>query len=338
MSPDELRQFAQHAAGSPLYVHLVEVIASDDELMRVVNEMRHGPQPNVLFAGVQYLLMNEPDEDLARYYPNLNEEPAPIADVDNPFREFVLRRRTELIEIGRTRYTQTNETGRCSALLPAIWETGCARFHLVDLGTSAGLNLLIDRYHYRWDGIGWGPSSPVTLECDLRGRPPSPGPIEVLSRTGLDLNPVDPSDPDARSWLEALIWPEQEERRRRLRAAFELYQQAKVDLVPGDAAETLGRALRGLPGVDPIVVMHSFSLNQLTRDQQTAVEDTLVAVRESRPVWRASLELLDWGDEAPELTIDDGSGPRVIGRAQPHGEWLDLFQMPSEEEEPQARP
>lgn len=108
--------------------------------------------------------------------------------------------------------------------------------------------------------------------------------------------------------------------------------------MPGDAAETLGCALKGLPGVDPIVVMHSFSLNQLTQDQQTVIEDTLVAVRESRLVWRVSLELLDWGAEAPELTIDDGSGPRVIGRAQPHGEWLDLFQTPSEEEGPQARP
>lgn len=293
--------------------------------MRVVNEIVNEPRPNVLFAGVQFLLMDEPEHELAGFYPNLSAEPAPPDGVDQVFRDFVLDRERDLIEIGRTRHTQTNEVRRCAALLSAIWETTVTTFHLVDLGSSAGLNLLMDRYHYRWDGLDWGPDSPVRIECALRGRAPSTRPIRVLSRTGLDLDPVDLGDPDARKWLEALIWPEQEGRRRLLAAAAELSRDAQLEMVAGDAVETLPTAIAALPGTDPVVVMHSFALNQLDPAQRDTIDRELSAAREERTVWRVSMELLDWRDEAPELTIDRGSGPTVVGRAQPHGEWLELL-------------
>jgi hypothetical protein len=40
------------------------------------------------------------------------------------------------------------------------------------------------------------------------------------------------------------------------------------------------------------------------------------------------MELLDWGDKAATLTIDDGTGPVEVGLAQPHGEWLELYALP----------
>ena len=45
---------------------------------------------------------------------------------------------------------------------------------------------------------------------------------EVAWRGGVDLNPLDVSDPDAMAWLENLVWPEQDERRERLRTAVEV--------------------------------------------------------------------------------------------------------------------
>jgi hypothetical protein len=328
LTPSAVRSWLQHATGSPLYSHLMEVIAEDENLMAVLNRIEHKPQPNVLLAGVQSLLMRHPTEPLAGFYPNLVDDPAPVTDVDRTFREFVLEHEEKLVEIGRTRHTQTNEAGRCSALLPAIWETGLSRFHLIDLGASAGLNLALDRYRYRWDGLEWGPESPVTLQCAIRGRIPDPQEIEPLSRIGLDLNPLDPSDPDDRQWLEALIWPEQEDRRRRLHAALGIHRGLDVDLIAGDATETLGMALERLPGDDPVVVMHSFALNQFSDDQRSRVEETLASVRQDRVLWRVSMELLDWGDKAATLTIDDGSVPVEVGLAQPHGEWLELYALP----------
>jgi hypothetical protein len=328
LTPAAVRSWLQHATGSPLYTHLMEVMAADENLMAVLNGIENRPQPNVLLAGIQSLLMRDPTEPLAGFYPNLVDDPAPVAEVENPFREFVLGHHEELAEIGRTRHTQTNEAGRCSALLPAIWETGLGRFHLIDLGASAGLNLALDRYRYRWDGLEWGPESPVVLQCAIRGRMPDPRDLELLSRTGLDLNPLDPSDPDDRQWLEALIWPEQEERRRRLHAALAIHRDVDVDLIAGDATETLGLALERLPGDDPAVVMHSFALNQFSEDQRSKVEATLASARPNRVLWRVSMELLDWGDEAARLIIDDGTGPVEVGVAQPHGEWLELYALP----------
>lgn len=187
---------------------------------------------------------------------------------------------------------------------------------------------MIDRYRYRWNGLEWGSASPIVLDCALRGRAPSPQPIEVMSRIGLDLNPLDPADPDDRMWVESLIWPGQTDRRRRLQSAIEMYRRETVDLIAGDATETVGIALDRLPGELPVVVMHSFALNQFDWDQRHAVDEEISKAREQRMVWRVSLELLDWDDDAATLTVDDGSGPPVIGKAQPHGEWLDLYTRP----------
>jgi hypothetical protein len=155
-----------------------------------------------------------------------------------------------------------------------------------------------------------------------------PQPLELLSRTGLDLHPLDLADPDDRIWLEALIWPEQVDRRRRIQDTIDLHRDIDMELVAGNASESLGPTLAGLPGDDPIVVMHSFALNQFTPDQRAAVDDALARVRRSRTAWRVSLELVELSDEAPELAIDDGSGPKVVGQAHPHGEWLDLYARP----------
>ena len=327
LTPDDVMSWRRHATDSPLYTRFMEVIANDDDLMGVLNKIEHEPPPNVLLAGVQYLLMDVPEIDLAAFYPNLTDSPAPIRDVDRPFRDFVLEHESELVEIGRTRHTQTNEVRRCAALLPAIWETPAREFHLIDVGTSAGLNLLIDKYHYRWDGVEWGPASSVILESSVRGRTPTPRPIVVLSRTGLDLNPLDLADADDRRWLESLIWPEQTERRRRLRTALEASRRELVDLIAGDALQTLGPTLARLPH-EPVVVMHSFALNQFSTEQRQAIGDQLEDARAVRPVWRVSMELLDWDDEAPKLTVDDGSGPKVVGQGHPHGEWIELYARP----------
>lgn len=325
LTPDQVRKWAAYVETSPLYAHLSEVIASDPELMRVVNRIEHTPEPNVLFAGVQFIMSTEGGGPLETHYPNLAGADAPIEGVDGPFKRFVLDHEEELVEIGRTRYTQTNECLRCVALLPAIWLTGVDRFHLVDLGTSAGLNLAIDKYRYRWDDVTWGGVSPVQLVTDNRGAPVEPRDIEIISRTGLDLHPVDPADEHDRRWLDALVWPEHEERRERLRAALTLAATVDMDLVAGDAVELLGPTIDRLDGDQPVVVINSFVLNQFHPSARARVGEILDECRARRPVYRVSMEaLIDPGDQAAALEIDIGYGLEKVGRAQPHGEWLEL--------------
>lgn len=323
-----MREWAKHAHGSPLYAHLSEVVADSDTLMRVVDRIDNWPPANVFFAAVHYLLMGDPDAELARFYPSLITDPEPITHVDVPFRDFVVAHETEIVALGRTRLTQTNECRRCVALLPAIWETPLSRFHLVDLGASAGLNLLLDRYGYRWDDFEWHPDSDLVLDTESKGRMPAPRDVEVLSRTGLDLNPVDPTDPNERRWLEALVWPEHHERRQRLSAAIELAATTEVEFVEGSALATLLPTLEALPADEPAVVMNSFTLNQFTSEQRDAVDDLVAEARARRPVARVSFEYTSREDDWPKLWVDDGSGWRLIGQGHPHGEWIEIYARP----------
>lgn len=318
-------EWGRYAANSPFYQHLNEVVANDAALLSILNSIEHSPRQNILFAGVQYLMMRDGGGDLGAYYPNFTAEPLDMSGVEKPFRSFVLGHFDELVEIGRERYTQTNECRRCVALLPTVWATGMERFHLVDLGTSAGLNLHMDRYRYRWGETTWGPDSPVHLTTDNRGVDVSPRHIEILSRTGLDLNPIDPLDADSRRWLEALVWPEHHDRLERLRSALEIAAANPVDLIAGNGLATLPAILQGVPDGDPVVVVNSFTLGQFDPEDRARLDDLLRVARASRPVYRVSMEWLDPDAEGADLAIDDGSELEKIGSAHPHGEWLDLF-------------
>lgn len=302
------------------------MIADSDELLRILNRIPQNTAPNVLFAAVQFLLMEEPDQPLAGYYPSLSQPALPLDDAGPVFSEFVIGNEEAIVSIGATRYTQTNECRRCIALVPAIWQSGLERFHLVDVGASAGLNLAMDRYHYLWGDVEWGPDSDVVLRCELRGSEPEPRALEVATRTGLDLNPIDISDLGERRWLVSLIWPEHHERRHRLQAALKLAASLDMSMVAGSALDTLGPVLTGLPAGEPAVMMNSFTLNQFTGEERDQIARIVDEARVDRTVFRVSYEYTSRDDEWPRLSVDDGSGMTDIGRAHPHGEWLELYQ------------
>ncbi len=321
-----MRDWARHTHGSPLYARLVEVIANDEELMRIINRIAHRPPPNLLLAGVQYLIGAE--DELARYYLPLTDHPLSPEGAGPAFRSFVMAHEEELVDIGNTRYTQTNECRRCVALLPMVMMSRFDSFHLVDLGTSAGLNLALDLYRYSIGEVEWGPESEVHLTAESRGVTPTLGDIDVLSRTGLDLNPIDPSNEDHRRWLDALIWPEHSQRRHRLRAALDMVASIQMELVPGDALVTLDAVLSGLPPGEPAIVMNSYSLIQFTPGQRDEIVAIVGRARVQRPVHRVSMESLNRADDWARLAVDSGHGMKQVGQAHPHGEWIELYARP----------
>ena len=324
MTAEDVQSWKVHIHGSPLYHRLADVVAADTALLAVLNRIEHVPKMNVLLAGVQYLLAE--DDELASYYPTFVQAPRDAALIGPVFRSFVLDHQQELVHLGRTRYTQTNECRRCVALLPVVMTSGFSSFHLVDIGTSAGLNLALDRYHYRWGDIEWGgDGAPVKLETELRGSLPRLEDVEVLSRVGLDLHPVDPAKADDRRWLESLIWPEQDDRRRRLRAALELIQKMPARLIAGDALSTLPLVLEALPEGDPAVVLNSFSMNQMGREGRNAIDTIVRDARSDRKVFRVSMEILASQNEWATLRVDDGSGWRNVGQADPHGAFVEFY-------------
>jgi hypothetical protein len=325
VTAEYMRDWGKHTHGSPLYAELVEVVAEDPELLRVMNRIGHLPPPNLMFGAVQYMLMGGEDGDLASHYRSIVGDPAPPDGVGPKFRGFVLAHEEEIVEMGNTRYTQTNECRRCVALLPMVAMAEFRAFHLIDVGASAGLNLGLDRYGYRYDDEEWHPDAEPLLEAESRGVAPELVEIEVLSRTGLDVNPLDPADESARRWLDALIWPEHVERRERLRTALDMVASLDIDMIAGDALETLPTALDRLPAGEPAVVMSSFTLNQFDAAQRDDLDSIVSVARSARPVHRVSMEVLDKADDWARLIVDDGNGASTAGQAHPHGEWIELY-------------
>ena len=79
----------------------------------------------------------------------------------------------------------------------------------------------------------------------------------VVWRAGIDLSPVDVTDDDAVRWLETMVWPEQEERRERLRAAVRIAREDPPYLVRGDLLEELPALVAQAPVQATLVVFHS---------------------------------------------------------------------------------
>ena len=81
---------------------------------------------------------------------------------------------------------------------------------LIEVGASAGLTLLFDRYSYDYAGhqiAGQDPQAP-TLRCMPRGPVPLPDRLPAITwRAGLDLSPLDVTSDDDVRWLLCLVCP-----------------------------------------------------------------------------------------------------------------------------------
>lgn len=330
---ERFREFAVALADeAPLYSHLCEAIVGDDELLALAGGVLPGqPPPNMLFAAVQFLLSNGPPHRLADWYPAMSGGPPSGGDPFPVFREFCLTHRVELAELIASRRTQTNEVARCLALLPAF-ATVAGRagrpLSLIEVGSSAGLLLAFDRYHYEYGSARWGPpDAPLRLSTELRGPvPPLPAAdMRIASRVGIDLHPVDVTDPVEVRWLDALVWPGHEERRARLRRAIDAVASDPPPVLAADALAVIEELIAAVDDRAMPVVFHSFALFQWTSAQRADLESLLRGAR--RPVTRVSLEWFGYQRNLPFIKLIQYQGGseqvETLGRAHHHGRWLE---------------
>src|SRR5262245_47606467 len=197
------REFAETECKgySDRYYRLALSVSVDDEVAAFIAGMDEA-QPNLFLASIQLLT-----------------GPADMPATGSELRAFVRRRGDDVRAVMRARRTQTNEVGRCAVLLPALPPGPLA---LVEVGASAGLCLLFERYAYEFGSMRLGAaSSGVRLRCATTGPVPLPPTVpRIVWRRGLDLRPVDVHDDDAVRWLLACVWPEHHERRQRLEGAI----------------------------------------------------------------------------------------------------------------------
>jgi hypothetical protein len=229
---DWFRRFA-HAEGaeSPRYRDWAEGIANDERALDLIDKLpRAKRQPALVLTCARVAGV-------------------PLRPFDE-IRDEWIERWPSIAKLARTRATQTNDPRRCTPLLIALNRVR-GPIALIEVGASAGLTLIPDFYSYRWTAPGRvieshptdGPST-VLLTADIAGWGASPPRRpNIVYREGIDLNPLDVRNPDDREWLEALVWPEQQERLELVRAASETVSDNPPRITAGDAVAQIRGAV-----------------------------------------------------------------------------------------------
>ena len=282
---------------SDAYYRLALAVCEADEVVGFLADM---PviQPNLFFAAIQ--LLTGPDR-MPRAAPELTS--------------FLTRQGDEVRDLMRSRRTQTNEVGRCAVILPAL-PTG--PLALVEVGASAGLCLLLDRFFYDFGSIQIGaPSARVHVGCALTGpaRPPFTMP-SIVWRRGLDLRPVDVRDDEAVRWLLACVWPDHHERRQRLEAAIDLARAEPPPVRAGDLVDDLPALLAEAPEDAQLVVVHSAVLTYVTPERRVAFASVLANASKGRDVVWVSNEGAGVIAEITALAPPRPEGSFLLGRTR----------------------
>jgi len=295
---------------SPRYEQLAESVADDPVVLSFLEELPRGKrQPNLLFAAARFLLGEPPDA--------------------GSLRTLVTSRRADLTAEILARRTQTNEPLRCATLLPALAAVP-GPLALIEVGASAGLTLLPDRYSYDYAGHlirGTDPLAPV-LRCEPRGPVPLPREVpKVAWRTGLDLNPLDVTSDDGTRWLECLMWPGETDRAERLAEAIATARRDPPTVFRGDLLADITGLVRSAPGGCTLVVYHSAVLAYVDE----AVRREFAAVlRDLGVVWLSNeapgvVPCGRVGGDDEFVLIRDGA--TALARTDPHGAWVRWLQL-----------
>ncbi len=305
----QYRAFADEARGrSPQYEELALAVADDPAVLGFLAGLP-GPkrQPNLLFAAARFLLGTPPG--LAELRALAGGDAAELAAA-------MLARRT-----------QTNEPARCATLLPALALLP-QPLALIEVGASAGLTLLPDKYSYDYDGhrvTGTDPRAPV-LPCRPRGPVPLPDRVpEVAWRVGLDLNPLDVTSEDDVRWLECLLWPGETGRLERLRSAVETARRDPPRLVRGDLLTDVPGLVAQAPAGATVVIFHSAVLGYVSPPERTEFAATVVRLGQTwlaneGPGVLAGVTAPDAGGHGFVLVRD---GTEAVASTDSHGTWVE---------------
>jgi len=325
--------------GSPLYGVLCARAADDVEAggpVAVVLAGHEADRPASalalrLMGGVHRLVLAGEAPALARHYPSVGgDDDAAAAWL--AFRALVEERQGDvraLVERG----VQTNEVGRAAALAPGFLtvarETGLP-LRILEMGTSAGLNLRWDHFRYEAAEQSWGDArSPVVLRGAWETSvPPFSVAATVAERAGCDPNPVDPTTDEGRLTLMSYVWPDQRERFALLGGAIAVARRVPADVARASAVDWLPARLGSVRRGVATVVFHSIALQYLDRSSREraleAIADAGARATADAPV--AWLRMEPGGEQAEvRLTVWPGGAERLVAATGFHGRpvrWL----------------
>lgn len=332
-----IQEYYCRQMGAPIYAAICASLAEG-----LTNDSRTGARaldwpgeptrdalPLRLVGGLHALVMVGADAELGRVFAGEIHEPAAIEAV---LQRVLIRYDAQLLP-WLDGPPQTNEPGRSGALIVGLLEV--ARRHgpkleVLEIGSSAGLNLLIDRYRFDLGGATFGPAgSRVTIAPEWRGERPAIPPIEIVSTRGCDINPLDATDPAVAARLSAYVWAEKPERLARLRNAVTMLRETGVQLEKADAADWVEARLAE-PQEEGVtrVLMHSVVWQYLPEASSDRIRAAMAAAGA-----RATPERpLAWVAKEPdralaEQVVSVRSWPghadwEVVATAHAHAAWV----------------
>lgn len=328
---------------SPLYEYVLGIAADDVRRGGPVGEVVGGfdgePVASALalrlLGGVHRLVLMGIADRLAAHYPSVGGEPEP-ATLGDDFLATVAGHPGYLRASLRIA-PQTNDVGRCAALLPALGAAIDGRrlgVRILEIGTAAGLNLLADRYRYDMGAWQWGPvGSPVVVRGTWMGPPPAlPGRVRVVERRGCDVAPIDVDDDEARLRILSFVWPDHADRMERMRAAITVARAEHPTLDRADASVWLRARLdESSPRRTLTVVQHSVMWQYLPDETRASILSTLdtagADATASRPLAHVSFEPRRDGEAGSGFEVRlrtwPGGDERVLGTGHAHGRWIE---------------
>lgn len=228
---------------------------------------------------------------------------------------------------------QTNEAGRSASFMAGLlWLSSRLgpRFEMNEIGASAGVNTMIERYRYDLGGVAIGPAdSPMLIRPEWQGPSPPAAEIGIVAIRGCDVAPVDLSDPVEALRLKAYVWPEATGRMGRIDAAARLAVERPPMLERKDAGTFVEERLEtpqqaGVTRVLYHSVMWQY-LPEATRRSITAAMELAgaragadkplawIRVETNRATFRHELTVRYW---------PGGGEPVMLAEAHPHGAWV----------------
>ncbi len=323
--------FANHECrgSSALYEYLSHHTAEDDDLLEIASHAREGqPIPNLFLSAVHYLLLKGNEHSLKHYYPSITNPPREIDNAFPHFKDFCKQNKREIISILNTKRVQTNEITRCAYLYPTfcfIFEKVKRPLSLIEIGTSAGLQLLWDQYCYSYgsERVYGAPHSNVRITSRSKDPlfllPQSP---PVAERIGVDLHLNDLNNTKDYIWLKSLIWPEHKERFELFENASSFMKEKPVTLIEGDGVTLLPEIAAQVPNDSALCIFHTHVANQMPNEVKQKLMDTINEIGRRRDVFHLYNNMSD-GKLHLDYFIDGTRNQHTIGKTDGHGRWFE---------------
>ena len=322
--------------GSPLTARLLRLVAARmSPGSDVANRLLAWPikrlKPDAvalrLMGALHYLVLTQAAPDMVRIY----DAPESFSDAEiwRVIESCFNQHATHVLKV-LDNAPQTNELRRsCVLIAAAHWLTQAYRMPLVlsELGSSAGLNLLWDRYGLSVNGQYFGPDDPVlTLTPDWSGSAPACARPQIRDRAGVDLNPLNAARDE--NCLLSYIWADQPDRLMRTRAALTLARKNPPEIAAGNAVGWLETRLSHLMPQTVHFVYHTVTWQYFSEKDQARGRQVLeLAGKRARTDTRLVHFSMEQDDSGPGAALEMHIWPEneriTFGRADFHGRWVD---------------